>query len=119
MATTEEVKVKMGNRFSAVWSVVHDQTISILLQLQLAGDFLGGREEMAENVMMFRGHGGMPGMVLLGNEQNVDRGLRGDIPERENVLVLINDVGLRFPGDDPFEDRFWHGTPYQMVSSRS
>lgn len=119
MAAAEKVEMKMGNRFSAVRSVVDDQTVSVLLQLELAGDFLGRREEMAENFMMFRRHGGMPGMVLLGYQQNVDGGLRGDIAKRKDVVVLVNDVGLCFPGDDPFEDRFRHGVLYQMVSSRS
>ena len=119
VAAAEKVEVKMGNRFSAVRSVVDDQSVSVWLQFQLAGDFLGGREEVAENFMMFRRDSGMSGMVLLGNQQNVDGGLRGDIAKSEDVVVLVDDVSLRFSGDDPFEDRFRHGAPYQMVSSRS
>jgi hypothetical protein len=35
------------------------------------------------------------------------------------VFVLVDDVGLGFPVDDPFKDRFGHGPRYQMVNSRS
>ena len=111
--------MQMRDGLPSVGPVIDDKAVTGLVELTLAGDFLGRREEMAENFMMFRRHGGMPGMVLLGYQQNVDGGLRGDIAKRKDVVVLVNDVGLCFPGDDPFEDRFRHGVPYQMVSSRS
>lgn len=112
MAATQKVKMEMGDGFSAVGAVVDDEAIPGLVELELAGDFLGGGKEMAKNGMMFRGDGGMAGMVLLGDEEDMNGGLRGDIAEGEDVIILIDDVGLGFAVDDPLEDRFGHGPSF-------
>ena len=67
--------------------------------------------------MILGGHGAVSGVVFFRNEKDVCRGLGGDIPKGENVIVLVQNVGLGFAVDDLFEDRFSHGF-YQMVSSR-
>jgi hypothetical protein len=67
--------------------------------------------------MILGGHGAVSGVVFFRDEEDVCRGLGGDIPKGENVIVLVQDVGLGFAVDDLFEDRFSHGF-YQMVSSR-
>lgn len=112
MAATQKVKMEMGDGFSAVGAVVDDEAIPGLVKLELAGDFLGGGKEMAKNGMMFRGDGGMAGMVLLGDEEDMNGGLRGDIAEGEDVIILKDDVGLGFAVDDPLEDRFGHGPSF-------
>lgn len=68
MATAEEVEMKMRNRFSAIGSVIDDETVAGLIKLQLAGDFLGCGKELVENRVIFGGDGGMAGVVLLGDE---------------------------------------------------
>jgi hypothetical protein len=73
---------------------------------------LGGGKEMAKNGMMFRGDGGMAGMVLLRDEEDMNGGLRGDITEGEDVIILIDDVGFGFAVDDPLKDRFGHGPSF-------
>ena len=108
MAAAEQVKMKMGDGFPAVWPVVDDEPVAGLIQLELSGDFLGSRKEMAEDVVVLGGHGGVAGVVLFGNEENAVGGLRGDVTKGQNVFVLIDDVGLGFAVDDPFEDRFGH-----------
>jgi hypothetical protein len=67
--------------------------------------------------MILRGHGAVSGVVFFWDQEDVCRGLRGDIPKGEDVVVFIQDVGLGFAVDDLFKDRFSHGS-YQMVSSR-
>jgi len=104
--------MEMGNGFPAIGPVVYDEAVSGLVQFQLAGDFLGGGEEMAEDGMMFRRNGGMACMVLLGDEEDVDRGLRSDVAEGEDMGILVDNVGLGFAVDDPFEDRFGHGPSF-------
>jgi hypothetical protein len=106
------MEMEVGNGFPAVRSVVDDQTVAGLIQFQLAGDFLGSGEEMAKDGVMFRGDGSMARMVLLRNQENVDRGLRSDVAEREDVGILVDDIGLGFAVDDPFEDRFGHGPSF-------
>ena len=112
MTSTQKMKMKVGDSFPAVRSVVHDKAVSGLVQFQLAGDFLGGGEEMAEDGMMLRRNGGMARVVLLRNEENVNRGLGSDVAEGEDMGILIDDVGLGFAVDDPFEDRFGHGPSF-------
>jgi len=117
MATAQKVKMEMGNRFAPVRAVVDHEPVSGLLQFHLSGDFLGRSEEVAEHGMVLQGDGRMAGMVLFGDEENVDRGLGGDIAERQHVVVLVDNVGVGFAVDDPFEDRFGHGPSFPTKSS--
>ena len=108
MTAAEKVEMEMRDGLPSVGPVIDDEAVTGLVELTLAGDLLGGGKEMAKNGMMFRRDGGMPSMVLLRDEQNVDRGLGGDIAEGDNMGILIDDVGFGLAVDDPFEDRFGH-----------
>ena len=120
MSSPQEMKMKMGHGFPAVRTVIDDEAVAGLLQFHLAGNFLGGGKKVAENGVVLRRHGGMPGMMLFGDEEDVDGGLRGNVPEGQHVVILKNDVGGNFAVEDPLKNRFGHRPPsYQMVSSRS
>ena len=112
VAAAEKVKMEMGDSFPTVGAVVDDEAIPGLVELPLAGDFLGSSKEIAKNGMIFRGDGGMAGMVLLGDEEDMNGGLRSDITEGEDVIILIDDVGFGFAVDDPLKDRFGHGPSF-------
>ena len=77
MAAAEKMKMKMRNGLAAVGAVVDDQAIPGLVELELAGNLLSGGKQMAEDRVMFRGDGRVAGVVLFGNEQDVDGGLGG------------------------------------------
>ena len=109
MASTEKVEVEMGHGFAAIGAIVDHEAIASRIQFQLAGDFLGGGQEVAEDGMLFRRDGGVAGLVWRGDETTVYGGLGGNVAEGEDVVVLIDDVGLGFAVDDPFKDRFGHG----------
>lgn len=111
MATAEKMEVQVGHGFAPIRTVVHHKAIASRVQFQLAGDFLGGGKQVAEDGMVFGGYGGVAGMMLFRDKQNMHWGLRSDVAEGENVFVLVDDVGLGFPVDDPFKDRFGHGPP--------
>ena len=104
--------MEVGDGFAAVGAVVDDEAIAGLVEFELAGDFLGGGEEMAEDGVVFGGYGGVAGVVLFGDEEDVDGGLGGNVTEGEDVVVLIDDVGWDLAIDDPFEDRFGHGPSF-------
>ena len=112
MTSTQKMKMKVGDSFPAVRSVVDDEAVAGLVEFELAGNFLGGGEEMAEDGVVFGGYGGVAGVVLFGDEDDVDGSLGGDVAEGEDVVVLIDDVGRDFAVDDPFEDRFGHGPSF-------
>ena len=112
MAAAKKVKMEMWNGLAAVGAVVDDQAIPGLVELELAGDLLGGGKQMAEDRVMFRGDSRVAGVVMFGNEQDMDGGLGGDIAEGENVIILVDDFGFDLAVDDPFEDRFGHGPSF-------
>ena len=108
VASPQKMKMKMGHGFPAVRAVVDNETVTGLVQFRLAGDFLGGGKKVAEDAMVFRRHGRMASMVLFGNEKNMDRGLGGNVPEGEHVVILVDNVGYDFTVEDPLKDRFGH-----------
>ena len=103
--------------FSPIGSVIDDEAISCFFELALAGDTLSGGKKMGEDRMVFGGDGAVASMMFFWDEKDVGRGLGRDVAEGKDVIVFVEDVGLSFPVDDLFEDRFGHGG-YQMVSSR-
>jgi hypothetical protein len=111
------MKVQVRDRFSSIGSVIDDESITCFFQLALAGDTLRGGKKMGENRMVFGGDGPVASMMFFRDEKDVGRGLGRDVAEGKDVIVFVEDVGLSFPVDDLFEDRFGH-RGYQMVSSR-
>ena len=111
------MKVQVRDRFSSIGSVIDDESITCFFQLALAGDTLRGGKKMGEDRMVFGGDGAVASMMFFGDEKDVGRGLGSDVAEGNDVIVFVEDVGLSFPVDDLFEDRFGH-RGYQMVSSR-
>ena len=118
MPPSEKMQMQMGHGFPPVRSIVDDQPITGFFELELATDTLGGGEKMAENGMILRRHGRVAGMVFFGNQKNMNGCLRADVPEGEDVLVLVHDIGGHLAIDDALENRLGHGADYQMVSSR-
>ena len=104
-------------RFTSIGSVIDDESISCFFQLALSGYTLRGGKKMGKDRMVLGGNGAMAGVMFFGDEKDVGRGLGSDVAEGKDVVVFVEDVGLSFPVDDLFEDRFGHGG-YQMVSSR-
>ena len=42
------MEVKVGDGFAAIWAIIDDEAITGFFELALAGDPLGGDEEMSE-----------------------------------------------------------------------
>jgi len=82
---------------------VEDGAVS-LLDVALAGDVGGGEMAAADNF----GVGGLglfqSGKMLLGDDENVRGGLRVDVFEGENVVVLVNFSGGNFAAEDAAEE---------------
>lgn len=103
-AAAEEVDVEMGNGFAAVGAVVDDKAVACGGYVFAAGDVGGGEEEAAEKRLII-GFGGSDSRdVLFRNDENMDRSLRRDVAEGEALIVLEDDVGWYFAGDDFFEE---------------
>lgn len=64
----------------------------------------GGDEQVAEDGRVFIIGAGNTGDGFFRNDEHVDGSLGADITEGEAEIVLMDDVGGDFPGDDAFEE---------------
>ena len=110
--------MKVGDGFSTIGAIIDDEAIAGFVELALAGNALGGDEEMSEEGMILGGNGAVAGVMFFRDEKDVDGGLGGEITEGEDVIILVKNIGRNLAVDDAFEDGFGHRASYQIVSSR-
>ena len=110
--------MKVGDGFSTIGAIIDDEAIAGFFELALAGNALGGDEEMSEEGMILGGDGAVAGVMFFRDEKDVDGGLGGEITEGEDVIILVKNIGRNLAVDDAFEDGFGHRASYQIVSSR-
>ena len=94
------MNMEMGDRFAAVRSVINDQAKAGIVDAFLSGNVLGNIKKMAEQ--RFIGDGGLtyPCDLLLGNDQDMDGCVRGDVVKSQAEIVFVDDPGGNFPGND-------------------
>ena len=112
------MEVKVGDGFAAIGAIIDDEAITGFFELALAGDPLGGDEEMSEEGMILGRDGTVAGVMFFWNDKNVDGCLGGEITKGEDVIIFVENIGGEFAVDDPLEDGFGHRASYQIVSSR-
>ena len=110
--------MKVGDGFSTIGAIIDDEAIAGFFELALAGNALGGDEEMSEEGMILGRNGAVAGVMFFRDEKNVNGGLGGEITEGEDVIILVKNIGRNLAVDDAFEDGFGHRASYQIVSSR-
>ena len=96
----------MRNRLSTVPAIVDHDPEAVFAQSFLFGDNTYAGEEVAEEILVGRVGLADPDDQLFRNEEQVNRGLRGDVPEAEAQVVLVDDVARDFPVCDLLEDGF-------------
>jgi hypothetical protein len=113
LSAGEEVDVEVRHGLAGLGAVVHHQT-KPALELELAGDFAGREEEVAEDGLIggrclanARDH-------LLRNDQQMHWRLRLDVVDHDAVFILVLDARGDLAVDDFLEKRFhagdWAGT---------
>ena len=110
--------MKVGDGFSTIGAIIDDEAIAGFVELALAGNALGGDEEMSEEGMILGRNGAVAGVMFFRDEKDVNGGLGGEITEGEDVIILVKNIGRNLAVDDAFEDGFGHRASYQIVSSR-
>ena len=107
-AFREQVNVKVGNRFTAVRAVVHDEAEAVF-EIQLPGQSASGAEEVAEQGLV--GGSGFADArdEFFRDDQQVNRGLRMEVVEDDAEVVLVLDLGGDFAVDVALENGFGHG----------
>jgi hypothetical protein len=103
VSSTEEVEVEMGDSFAAVGAVVDDEAIAGGGYIFATGDVGSGEQEVAEEALIIGLGSSDAGDSFFGNDEDVNRGLRGNVAEGEALVVFEDDVGGNFAGNDFFE----------------
>jgi hypothetical protein len=101
----QDVNVKMIHALAALHSVV-DHASESRVELLLLGHELSGVHEMTQNSLVFLRRLGETRQTgaNLWNDQKVSLCLRVDVAESQRQVVLVNDGGGDFLGDDFIKD---------------
>ena len=102
--------MQVRHGFAGVGSVVEDQPVTILPETEFVGDFRGLQHQVSKDLVIFGLGLGNARNGLLRDDQNMRRCLWFDVAEGDHEVVLIDDSGGDFAGDDSFEQGFAHGT---------
>ena len=97
--------MKMEDLLACFGTVIDHQPEGITTAL-ISGNFSVDRQQMAEERFIRRLGVGKHGQGLLGNDQDMDRGLGVDIPESQAAFILMDYVGRYLPVDDLAEYGF-------------
>ena len=108
MSPAQDVTMQVRHRFASVGAVVDDQSIAAFFQPQPRRDVAGFEQQMAKHTMVFRGRFGDTGNRFLRHKQHMHRGLRFDVAECQQQIVLVNNVGRDFARDDFFKEGLAH-----------
>src|SRR5262245_30509747 len=99
----QQVEVQVVDALARVGTDVGDQAPAALVHLLGLGEVRGGLQQVEHHVRVSVLQVAEVGHVLLGDQQDVDRGARTDVAEREDRLGLVQDLGRRLAGDDAAE----------------
>jgi hypothetical protein len=94
------MKMNVKNALPRIGTGIDDQAKTALREPIVAGQFLSDGKNLADQLLIafFEIQNGSD--VPSGNDQNMDRRLRIDVPERNHRTVLVYDVSLNFSVDD-------------------
>ncbi len=95
--------MEVGHGFAGVRAVVDDQA-KTSIEAEFARDLAGGEQEVTEDRGLIGSGLADPRNDGLGNQQEVDGGLRLNVMDHDAVVVLVFDSGRNFAGDDAFEE---------------
>ena len=96
--------MQMVDTLTAVFSGVDDGTITTF-EAQQVGNFRNRQQQMRAQVGVLRSQLTQGHHRFFGNQQDVYRGLRVNIPKSEAAVVFIDDVGWYFTVDDLQKNR--------------
>lgn len=96
--------MQMKHRLQSVCSVIDEHTIPVIGKALEACDFGGGEHEMAEKFLVCVLCEGHHGDASLGDDQEMNGGLRVNVTEGQHEFVLVDHVGGDFTREDLVED---------------
>lgn len=99
MAAAEEMHMKVKNGLARAAAVVEHGAIAGE-EIALPGQFGGDKMQLAKDRLVRRRSIVERGEMLAGADEKVSGSLWGDILERENVVIFIDNLRGDFPGPD-------------------
>src|SRR5689334_9740706 len=97
----------MRHGFARVWTVVDDKTVASF-EPSLFGNFSRFEQQVTKHLMIFRLGFSDTGNRFFWNNQDMDWSFRANVLERENEIVLVNDLRRNLASDDFFKKCFTH-----------
>src|SRR5690606_9249328 len=111
----QQVQVDLEHGLAAVLVAVHDDAVTVFGEALLLRVARRGGGQPADHDRIVLADIVERGEVGLRHEQHVHRRLRRDVTERDQVLVLVDDVGRDLAADDPVEDGLAHVASFVAV----
>src|ERR1035437_10481314 len=100
--------VQVRHSLAGIRTIVEDQAVTRLSQSQLIRHLGGFEQEMPDYLLIFRCGLGHARDGFPGDNQDVRCGLRLDVAECHHQVVLIDNRGWNFAGNDLLEQRLAH-----------
>jgi hypothetical protein len=100
--------MNVKHHLPTVGVTVSHHAVSALGYAQPAGDLLGCQKDVTDDGFVLRGEIVERGDVLLGDNQDVRRGVGVDVPESQADVVLKDDLGRDLSGNNLAEDAVAH-----------
>lgn len=114
--------MQVGDGLPAVGTVVDDQAISGIRHAFAPCDFRRGKQQVPEQGRVIRLRGTHAGQWFARDDQNVQRRLRGNVPEGHAEFIAVNDVRRDLAVADFFEKglggharKRWHDSLWVQV----
>ena len=107
------MEVHVEDRLTGVGPGVDDAAVALRVS-ELLRDLRGGEEELARDLRVVGAEVVEGGYVLLGDDEHVRRGLRLDVLEGEDVLVLVDLLRRDLAPDELAEEAVLHGDPREV-----
>jgi hypothetical protein len=118
LALAEHVHMDVADGLSAQLVAVHHQAKALGAAL-LAGQLLGGVQQVAGQRLVGFGEVGEGGDVALGDHQKMHRRLRADIVEGDELIVLVELARRNLTGDDLAEQAVHGQAPEPLLEALS
>ena len=103
-----KVKMDVKDFLTGISGRVENDPVPFFIDPQVPGDLAGPEQDMPENVLFFFWNVIEGCKMFLGNNQDVDRGLRIDVIEGDNTIVFEYQLGRNLIVNDLAKNAILH-----------
>ena len=100
MSAAQNMQVNVVYRLAAILIAVHNHPIAVFRDTFAFSYFPGRKEQFSDEFAVLRLQVIHGCDMLLGNDQRMQGCLGIDVPEGQNVVRFVDDIGRDFPVND-------------------